>query len=130
MKTFLGRMKAEGACPPRKPMPAILWSWLGSLVGIYAIGSCTPLIAGAFGLDGFYLLGSFGAAAVLVYGAPMARCSQPWNLVVGNLASALVGVTVAANISSPGSAAPQGAGRDHRPVHRGASRVHVPRKVT
>ena len=57
MKTFLDRMKAKDVCPPRKPMPAILWSWLGSLVGIYAIGSCMPLIAGAFGLDGVFLLG-------------------------------------------------------------------------
>lgn len=105
MKTFLGRMKAKDACPPRKPMPAILWSWLGSLIGIYAIGACTPLIAGAFGLDGTYLLGSFGAAAVLVYGAPMAEFSQPRNLVVGNLVSAFVGVSVAANISGPESTA-------------------------
>jgi len=105
MKTFLDRMKAKDTCPPRKPMPAILWSWLGSLVGIYAIGSCIPLIAGACGLDGGFLLGSFGAAAVLVYGAPMAEFSQPRNLVVGNLVSALVGVTVAANITSPGSTA-------------------------
>jgi CBS domain-containing membrane protein len=64
-----------------------------------------PLIAGAFGFDGVFLLGSFGAAAVLVYGAPMAEFSQPRNLVVGNLVSALVGVTVAANITSPGSTA-------------------------
>lgn len=105
MKTFLGRMKAKDTCPPRKPIPAIFWSWLGSLVGIFAIGSCAPLIAGAFGLDGAYLLGSFGAEAFLVYGAPMAEFSQPRNVVVGNLVSALVGITVAANISSPDSSA-------------------------
>ncbi len=77
MKTFLGRMKAKDSCPSRKPMPAILWSWLGS----------------------------FGAAAVLGYGAPMAEFSQPRHLVVGNLVSSFVGVTVAANISALDSTA-------------------------
>lgn len=86
-------------------MPAILWSWLGSLAGIYAIGICKPQIADTFGLDGAYVLGSFGAAAVLVYGAPMAEFSQPRNLIVGNVISAFVGVSVAANITSPASSA-------------------------
>lgn len=105
MKTYLSRMRGKEACPPRKPMPAILWSWLGSLVGIYAIGLCKPRIADAFGLDGMYILGSFGAAAVLVYGAPMAEFSQPRNLILGNVISAIVGVSVAANISSAESTA-------------------------
>ena len=106
MKAYLGRMKAKQACPPRKPIPTILWSWLGALVGIYAIGACTPLVADAAGLDGAYLLGSFGAAAVLVYGAPMAEFSQPRNLIVGNAISALVGVCVASNVvSTPSSTA-------------------------
>lgn len=105
MKAYLGRMKSKDTCPPRKPMPAILWSWLGSLVGIYAIGVCTPLVADTLGLDGGFVLGSFGAAAVLLYGAPMAEFSQPRNLVGGNLISALVGVTVATNIPWPESTA-------------------------
>lgn len=105
MKAYFSRMKGRDACPPRKPMPTILWSWLGSLAGIYAIGVCKPQMADAFGLDGAYVLGSFGAAAVLVYGAPMAEFSQPRNLIVGNVVSAFVGVSVATNITSPASSA-------------------------
>ncbi|HEX5486747.1 MAG TPA: HPP family protein, partial [Limnobacter sp.] len=37
---------------------------------------------------------SFGASAVLVYGAPTAEFSQPRNLVGGHVFSALVGVAV------------------------------------
>lgn len=105
MKTYLERMKGRDSCPARKPMPTILWSWLGSLVGIYSIGLLKPGIADALGLDGTYILGSFGAAAVLVFGAPMAEFSQPRNLILGNMISAIVGVSVAENMSSPASAA-------------------------
>lgn len=101
MRAYLDRMKGRDSCPPRKPIPAILWSWLGALFGIYAVGSCMPLIGAGLGLDGGFLLGSFGATAVLIYGAPLAEFSQPRNLVVGNAVSAAVGVTVAMHLASP-----------------------------
>ena len=41
-----------------------------------------------------FLIGSFGASAVLIYGEPMAEFSQPRNLIGGHVFSALVGVTV------------------------------------
>lgn len=102
MKAYLGRMTPKEPSPPRKPMPAILWSWLGSLVGIYAIGVIAPFMADRLGLEGGYVIGAFGAAAVLVYGAPMAEFSQPRNLVLGNVISAIVGVVVARNIGANG----------------------------
>ena len=95
MKSFLDRMKTTGECSPRKPLPQIVWSWLGALVGIYAIGTCGPYVARWGGLDGAYVIGSFGAAAVLIYGAPMAEFSQPRNLLLGNVLSAIAGVTAA-----------------------------------
>ncbi|MEO5376435.1 MAG: HPP family protein [Magnetococcus sp. DMHC-6] len=53
-------------------------------------------------LDHFYLsgtdltlmIGSFGASAVLIYGAPASPLAQPRNLLGGHLFSALVGVTI------------------------------------
>jgi CBS domain-containing membrane protein len=98
MKRYLHRMRSKEAAPPRRPTRSILWSWLGSLVGIYVIGASTSAFSERLGLEGDYVLGSFGAAAVLVYGAPLAEFSQPRNLVVGNLISAGVGVFVASNL--------------------------------
>ncbi len=86
-------MKATGTCPPRKPVSKIIWSWIGAFLGIFLvsiIGQCLTLTS----VDSLFLIGSFGASAVLVYGAPIADFSQPRNLVGGHLVSAIVGVTV------------------------------------
>ncbi len=86
-------MKATGECPPRKPISKIIWSWIGAFLGIHLIatlGQYFELVS----IDNLFLIGSFGASAVLVYGAPMAEFSQPRNLVGGHLVSAVVGVTV------------------------------------
>ena len=86
-------MKATGTCPPRKPVSKIIWSWIGAFLGIFlvlTIGRCLALAS----VDSLFLIGSFGASAVLIYGAPMAEFSQPRNLVGGHVVSAIVGVTV------------------------------------
>jgi CBS domain-containing membrane protein len=44
--------------------------------------------------DVFMILGSFGASAALLYGAPDAPLSQPRNLVGGHVLSAVIGVAV------------------------------------
>jgi CBS-domain-containing membrane protein len=93
MNSYLLRMKATGKCPPRKALSSIVWSWVGAFLGIYLVallGRCLELVS----LDSLFLIGSFGASAVLVYGAPMAEFSQPRNLVGGHLVSAVVGITV------------------------------------
>ncbi len=89
---YTGRMRAKDVCPARIPATKILWSGLGSLLGILAI----QMVALAFpATDAVFLIGSFGASAVLIYGAPLAEFSQPRNLVGGHVVSAIVGVTVA-----------------------------------
>jgi len=45
-------------------------------------------------LDSLFLVGSFGASAVLIYGAPQVEYAQPRNLVGGHIISAAIGVTV------------------------------------
>ena len=45
--------------------------------------------------DDPYLIASFGATAVLIYGAPKAPFSQPKNVFFGHLFSAIIGVAVA-----------------------------------
>lgn len=93
MKFYFSRMKAKGTCPPRKPIQKIIWSWIGAFIGIYFIAVLGALF-GLSEIEGLFLIGSFGASAVLIYGAPLAEFSQPRNLVGGHVFSALVGVTV------------------------------------
>ena len=45
-------------------------------------------------LENIFLIGSFGASSVLIYGAVYSPLAQPRNLVGGHVVSALVGVTV------------------------------------
>ncbi len=91
LKPYFSRLKGSGRCPPRKPLSKLMWSWLGAFLGIYAI----TLLAQSSLINSLFLIGSFGASAVLIYGAPMADFSQPRNLVGGHLISAIVGVTCA-----------------------------------
>ena len=93
MKNYLLRMKASGKCPPRKPTSKIFWSWLGAFFGIYLVALLTEYF-GLLSSSGVFIVGSFGASAVLIYGAPMADFSQPRNLVGGHVISALIGVFV------------------------------------
>lgn len=91
MRRYFLRMKGATRNSAKRPLGEILWSWLCSFLGIYAIW----LVNGWLGIqedENLYLIGSFGASAVLVYGAPAAELSQPRNLVGGHLVSALAGV--------------------------------------
>src|SRR4051812_21282886 len=70
----------------------ILWTFLGGFFGIGIIGFISSKY---FTLnDNLFLIGSFGASAVLVYGATNSPLAQPRNLVGGHLISAIVGVTI------------------------------------
>jgi CBS-domain-containing membrane protein len=68
------------------------WSFLGSFVGIGILAYIQSIHFK--GNDAVYLIGSFGASSVLVYGIIQSPFSQPRNLVGGHLISALVGVTI------------------------------------
>ncbi len=87
---YFRKMAGTTQSPPGAGLAETLWSWLGAFLGIGAV---------AF-LDGFLektdvllLIGSFGASAVLIYGAIKSPLAQPRNLVGGHLISALIGVT-------------------------------------
>ena len=91
VRRYLRKMRGTTrGSPPRVSWSEILWSWVGSLVGI---GAVALINRGMFsGTDQLYMLGSFGASAVLLFGAPKSPLAQPRNLVGGHLLSALVGV--------------------------------------
>lgn len=68
------------------------WSFIGSFVGIGLIAySQSQQFSHQ---DVVYLIGSFGASSVLVYGIIESPFSQPRNLIGGHLISAFIGVTV------------------------------------
>ncbi len=73
-----------------RPIPplAILAAWLGAFIGIALVALLVELLPRLELL----VIGSFGASAVLLYGAPRAPFSQPRNLIGGHLISAAVGV--------------------------------------
>lgn len=68
------------------------WSFTGAFfgVGIIAFIQSRTLTR----CENVFLIGSFGASSVLIYGAIQSPLAQPRNLVGGHVVSALVGVTV------------------------------------
>jgi CBS-domain-containing membrane protein len=68
------------------------WSFLGAFFGIGIIA----FIQSHYLLEqeNVFLIGSFGASSVLIYGAIQSPLAQPRNLIGGHVLSALVGVTI------------------------------------
>ena len=90
---YTDRMRGGETRAPRKPLNEIGWSWFGSFIGIYLVAVTSRLIPIDL-MDKIFLIGSFGATAVLIYGTPQAEFSQPRNVLGGHVLSALVGVTL------------------------------------
>ncbi len=89
LRRYFQRMRSKNIRPARKPISKILWSAVGAFVGIYMMS----IFSNSFSTeDSFFLLGSFGASAVLIYGAPEVPFSQPRNLIGGHVFSAIVSV--------------------------------------
>ncbi|MFU8818280.1 MAG: HPP family protein [Desulfurivibrio sp.] len=84
------KMRGGGNRPPRVGAAYIGWSWLGALLGIAAVAGLHYGWLGDRGL--VMIIGSFGASAVLIYGAINSPLAQPRNLVGGHFISAVVGV--------------------------------------
>lgn len=100
MRNFIYRMRGGGANTPRHSISWMLWSWLAAFCGIALVGLFNQLLP-ISATDNIFLIGSFGASAVLIYGTPHVPYSQPRNLVGGHLVSALVAVTVSQFIDLP-----------------------------
>ena len=86
-------------CTVREPRPEMslgyaVWSLVSSTAGILAIVQLTTLVGHPL------LIGSFGASAVLIFGATDSPLAQPRNLVGGHLLSAIVTVVMVACFGS------------------------------
>jgi len=87
---YFQKMKGGGSCPPGVTVPEIIWSWVGSFLGITAVA---VLHFNFFSQgDLTFIVGSFGASAVLIYGAVRSPLAQPRNLLGGHIFSAVIGV--------------------------------------
>ncbi len=87
---YFRKMKGFTQSPPRPPISEVFWSWLGAFLGITAVAySHFNLLAQS---DMVMIIGSFGASAVLIYGAIKSPLAQPRNLLGGHILSAFIGV--------------------------------------
>ena len=68
------------------------WTFIGAFVGIGIIGYSQSLSFDP--QDNLFLIGSFGASSVLIYGVIQSPLAQPRNLIGGHVVSAIIGVTV------------------------------------
>jgi CBS-domain-containing membrane protein len=92
LATYLAKMRGSThGSPPRVSNSEVLWSWIGGFAGMAVLSWVNQLVFS--GTDLTILIASFGASAVLVYGAVRSPLAQPRNLVGGHAISALVGVT-------------------------------------
>jgi CBS-domain-containing membrane protein len=90
MIAYFAKMKGTTKSPPRVSLSEIAWSWLGAFLGIGVIAFANYRIFEK--IDLLMIVGSFGASAVLIYGAIKSPLAQPRNLIGGHVLSALVGV--------------------------------------
>ncbi len=89
---FFKKMKGVTKSPPPVSLFEMVWSWIGSFLGIAAVAYINYHLLGD--TDQVMIIGSFGASAVLIYGAVRSPLAQPRNLVGGHILSAIVGVSV------------------------------------
>jgi CBS domain-containing membrane protein len=69
-----------------------VWTFIGAFLGIGIIGAFQSKFF--IEQDLVFLIGSFGASAVLIFGATNSPLAQPRNLIFGHLISAIIGVCV------------------------------------
>lgn len=90
VKEYFDKMKGSSKSPPVVRPLEIGLSWIGAFLGIAAVAYInynkleeTDLVM---------IIGSFGASAVLIYGAIKSPLAQPRNLLGGHVFSAVIGV--------------------------------------
>lgn len=90
-REYLQKMRGSTrGSPPRVNNSEVIWSWIGGFIGIALVSWFNQLWFA--GTDLTLLIGSFGASAVLAYGAVRSPLAQPRNLVGGHVVSAITGV--------------------------------------
>jgi len=96
---YFSKMKGTTKSPPAVSLSEIIWSWIGSFLGIAAVAAVNANIVDK--TDLVMIIGSFGASAVLIYGAVRSPLAQPRNLIGGHMISAVIGVTTYKLLPAP-----------------------------
>ncbi|MHA2217866.1 MAG: HPP family protein, partial [Candidatus Hodarchaeales archaeon] len=91
LKEYFNKMRGSSKSPPAVSLSEIIWSWAGAFFGIAAVAYINFNIIEK--TDQVMVIGSFGASAVLIYGAIKSPLAQPRNLLGGHIFSAVIGVT-------------------------------------
>ncbi len=91
IKDYFSKWKGLEKSPPRVPLSEVFWSWIGAFIGIGLVAVLHEKLFEP--RDLVLIIGSFGASAVLIYGAITSPLAQPRNLIGGHFFSALSGVT-------------------------------------
>jgi CBS-domain-containing membrane protein len=90
LRNYFNKMRGISKSPPAVNLSEIIWSWLGAFLGISTVALISYKVLDSIGLT--MIIGSFGASAVLVYGAIKSPLAQPRNLLGGHVFSAIIGV--------------------------------------
>jgi CBS-domain-containing membrane protein len=90
IKDYFNKMKGSSKSPPAVSLSEIGWSWIGAFLGIAAVAYIN--FNRIEDTDMVMIIGSFGASAVLIYGAIKSPLAQPRNLIGGHVFSAIIGV--------------------------------------
>ena len=87
---YFNKMRGTTKSPPAVGLFEIGWSWIGSFLGITLVAVINYHLVSE--TDLVMIIGSFGASAVLIYGAIRSPLAQPRNLLGGHVISAVIGV--------------------------------------
>jgi CBS-domain-containing membrane protein len=87
---YFRKMRGTTKSPPRVSPSEIIWSWVGAFIGVAMVAFINYNILER--ADLVMIIGSFGASAVLIYGAIKSPLAQPRNLIGGHIFSAIIGV--------------------------------------
>jgi len=96
---YFSKMKGTTKSPPAVSLSEIIWAWIGSFAGIAAVAFVNSAIVDK--TDLVMIIGSFGASAVLIYGAIRSPLAQPRNLIGGHMISAAIGVATFKLLPAP-----------------------------
>ncbi|HIJ56703.1 MAG TPA: HPP family protein [Deltaproteobacteria bacterium] len=87
---YFKKMRGTTKSPPAVNLFEIAWSWIGAFLRISLVALVNYHLVSE--TDLVMIIGSFGASAVLIYGAVRSPLAQPRNLLGGHVLSAIIGV--------------------------------------